>query len=747
MNSSGRLFRKYIRLIGGLVIAVLLAAELVEGYFSYREQMASVAAIAREKAFAAAERIEQYVQDIASQMAWVTLPQLEIGEDALYRRRFEFRNFLRQVPAITDMRQLDSEGREQLHVSRIERDTFNSGNDFSKDPAFLQTRSGKTYFGPVYFRRQTEPHMTVAVSGYRSRSIVGVAEVNLKFIWDVVSQIRIGKTGYAYVVDSEGRLIAHPQLALVLRNTNYSSLDQFQAALGDSVQRDANVHSGMVGRNASGEFVLAAYAPISTLGWKVFVEEPVKEALAPLYAAVLRFGTLLLLALGLAVLGSFILARRMVAPITALEAGAQKLAAGDLDHRVAIRTGDELETLAERFNYMADRLHESYAQLEHKVMQRTQELELANRAKSRFLAVASHDLRQPMHALGLFSTQLSSKALPNEVRRLAQQIEASVTALGDLLDALLDISKLDAGAITPELVDFPVSDILHQMERTFRSSALDKGIKFRVVPCSAIVRSDPVLLERIVLNLISNAVRYTARGAIVVGCRRRESSVRIEVWDTGSGIPQNLQRDIFQEFYQIASPEHDRAKGMGLGLAIVDRLAKVLDHRMQVASTLGKGSVFAIEVPFGKLEQVSARADAVNTGIARSTLVALVDDDAVVLEGTRGALEDWGCEVVTAASLGDVLQRLAERGRAPDIIISDYRLGQAETGIHAIEGVRAAYSADIPGFLISGDTTPAVVRAAEAAGYVLLSKPVRPMKLRALLSHLLTARSSYRKTS
>jgi signal transduction histidine kinase/CheY-like chemotaxis protein len=747
VKRSGRLFRKYLGLIGGLAITLVLTVELIEGYFSYEEQKISVATLAQEKASAAAVRIGQFVQDIANQMVWITLPQLESGEDALKRRRFEFRNFLRQVPAITDIRQLDRTGREQLLVSRLERDTFNSGNDFSNDPAFLEPHGGSTYFGPIHIRGQTEPYMTVAVSGPRSDSAIAVAEVNLRFIWDVISQIRVGQTGQAYVVGSDGRLIAHPELSLVLRNTNYSDLAQVKAALGKPTQQDRRVDAATVVQSATGGWVLAAHAPITTLGWTVFVEEPVEEALAPLYASLLRIGILLLLALALAVAGSYILARRMVAPITALERGAQELAAGVLDHRVSVHTGDELETLADRFNYMADRLDESYSELEHKVVRRTLELEMANRAKSRFLAVASHDLRQPMHALGLFSSRLSSKPLPHDIRRLAQQIEASVVALGNLLDTLLDMSKLDAGAVAPEMADFPVSDILDRIEGSFRASALAKGLKFRVVHSSASVRSDPVLLERIVLNLVSNAVRYTARGSIVVGCRRRNACIRIEVWDTGSGIPLDFQRDIFREFYQLPNPGRDGEKGMGLGLAIVDRLSRVLDHPVRVESTPGRGSVFVVEVPLGKSRQTAARADAIGAGIARGTLVALIDGNALARDGARGALEDWGCEVIAAVSLGEMLSRIAERGREPDIIISDYHLDGEETGIEAIEGVRAAYSAGIPGVLISGDTTPAVLQAAESSGYVLLSKPVRPMKLRALLSHLMRTHESYRITS
>jgi len=263
VKRPGRLFRKYIGLIGGLAITMVLTAELVEGYFSYEDQKISVAALAQEKALAAAVRIGQSVQDIANQMVWITSPQLESGEDALKRRRFEFRNFLRQVPAITDIRQVDRTGREQLLVSRLEPDAFNSGNDFSNDPAFLESRGGRTYFGPVHFLRQTEPYMSVAVSGPRSDSAIAIAEVNLRFIWDVVSEIRVGQTGQAYVVDSDGRLIAHPDLSLVLRNTNYSHLAQVKAALGKRTQQDRRVDAATVVQSATGGLVLAAHAPIT----------------------------------------------------------------------------------------------------------------------------------------------------------------------------------------------------------------------------------------------------------------------------------------------------------------------------------------------------------------------------------------------------------------------------------------------------------------------------------------------------
>lgn len=734
MNS--RLFRKYFALIGTLVAAVLLTAGLIEGFLTYRDSRAALAALSQEKARAVASRIGEYMQGVADQIAWVTQPQRAVGGEALLQRRFEYRNLLRRVPAITDIRQLDHAGREELFVSRVDLDAVATGTDFSGDPRFIAARSGSSYYSPIYFRKGTEPYVSLAVPVERGAPVVAVAEVNLKFIWDVVSQFAVGISGYAYVVDSSGRLVAHRDLGSVLRNTDFSGLAHVQAALAGS----ARTGDAVVAHSASGEEVFAASAPIAALGWTVFVEEPTRDAFAPLYAIVLRTILLLLAGLGLAVLGSLVLAQRMSTPVKALESGARRLGEGALDHRISVDTGDELEALAGQFNSMAEKLRGSYAELEHKVEARTRDLALANQAKSRFLAAASHDLRQPMHALGLFVAQLRGKPLLAEQRRLVDRIDASVSAIGALLDSLLDISRLDAGAVTPEIADFPVNSLLSRMEDEFMQAAQEKGLRFRVVPSRVWVSSDPVLLERIVTNLVSNALRYTRLGGVIVGCRRHGAKLRILVCDTGRGIPADEQQRIFAEFYQLANPEHDRSQGLGLGLAIVDRLARLLGHHVEVRSKESTGSTFIVTVPRGTPGEATQPVRAVETGIPRGTLVALIDDDALARDGMRGLLSDWGCDVVAAASAAEAVHGLAAHNRPPDLVVSDYRLRDGSTGIHAIGQLRATYSADLPAFLISGDTSGGVLREAETEGLHLLTKPVTPLKLRALVSQLLKAR-------
>jgi len=366
----GRLFRKYVALFVGVVAAALLANGLFEIWFSYREHEDALIRIQREQAQAAAAKIEQFVQEIQNQIGWTT--QLPWSAGTLEQRRFDALRLLRQVPAITELSQLDATGHEQLRVSRLAMDVVGSNTDFSHDPKFTEAVAHKVYYGPVYFRRESEPYMTLALAGTRRDAGVSVAEVNLKFIWDVVSQIKVGDKGLAYVVDGGGRLIAHPDISLVLRNTDLSRLSQVRAARAGAAGEAAE--PVRVARDVQGREVLTAAAPISPLGWFMFVELPINEAYAPLYASIERSAALLAAGLVLAFLAALLLARRMVVPIQALRAGAARLGGGDLGQRIAIKTGDELEALANQFNDMAGRLEESYADLEKKVDDRTKEL-------------------------------------------------------------------------------------------------------------------------------------------------------------------------------------------------------------------------------------------------------------------------------------------------------------------------------------------------------------------------------------
>jgi signal transduction histidine kinase len=361
-----RLFTKYVALFVAVVGVALLSNGIFEVFFYYREHKAALVRIQHEQAEAAAAKIGQFIKEIESQLGWTT--QLPWSAGSIEQRRFDALRLLRQVPAITELAQVDSTGKERLRVSRLAMDVVDSGLDLSKDPKFTEAVAHKVYYGPVYFRRESEPYMTLSLAGTRKDAGVSIAEVNLKLIWDVVSQIKVGERGHAYVVGPGGRLIAHPDISLVLRNTDMSKLAQVQAA------HAGNTESLEGAKNVQGEEVLTATAPIAPLGWTMFVELPVEEAYASLYLALQRLAIVLAAASLFAVLAGIFLARRMVGPIQALRAGAERIGSGDFAQHISIKTGDELEGLANQFNEMGARLQESYADLENKVEQRTSEL-------------------------------------------------------------------------------------------------------------------------------------------------------------------------------------------------------------------------------------------------------------------------------------------------------------------------------------------------------------------------------------
>jgi signal transduction histidine kinase/FixJ family two-component response regulator len=726
-----RLFRKYVKVFMLTVAIALVASGLVEAWNSYRDHTAWLIRIQRGQAEAAAAKIGQFIEQIEAQIAWTT--QFAWSDEPLEEQHADASRLLHLVPAIMELARLDSAGHEQLHVSRLAATVLGSNIDLSRDPKFIQAVASGVYRGPVYFRQGTEPYMTLAIGNAAAGATI--AEINLGYIWDVVAGIKVGEHGAAYVVDVDGRLIAHPDLALVLRNTDMSGLVQVRAARAFAPSAEPPHRANDI----SGREVLTASAPIERLGWLVFSELPINEAYDPLYGSLRIKLALLLAGLGLAMLLSLVLAQKMVKPIRTLQTGAARIGAGRLDHRIQIKTGDELEAVGDQFNSMAERLQESYATLEGKVIERTRQLELANLAKTRFLAAASHDLRQPLHALGLLVAQLDGSTKRGERRRIVARVGEAIAAMNELFNALLDISKLDAGAVAPDVTVFPLDPVLRKIETMFATLARDKSLRLCVLPSRAWIRSDRILLERILLNLVSNAVRYTDRGGILVGCRRRDEKWRIEVWDSGIGIPKDQRENIFGEFYRIADAGPGRG-GLGLGLAIVARLCRLLGHPLDLASTPGKGSRFAVLVP-GAPAQVGA-AEAPDPLLAAAQpfagkLVLVIDDDRLVLDSMGGLLRSWGCQVSGWTSAAAMPARACELHRTPDFIISDYHLAGGETCIELVKRLRSAFRAPIPALFVTGDTSPERKLEAQAAGLELLQKPVPPMILRATLQAML----------
>ena len=729
---------RYAALVVALLSVALIVSGALQTWSSHRDRQAALEALQREKAQAAAVEVSRFTEDILRSLDWVTLSVAPSASADVQQRRFEFLKLLRLEPAITTVTLVGADGRESLRVSRIEADRLSSGIDLSGETAFAAARTTRAHFGDVRFVAQTEPYLTVAApSAARDGSVV-IADVNLKFVRTVVSEIKVGATGYAYVVDGRGRLVSHPEMSLVLQMTDMSQLPQVRAATATGAPPQGFADDAHA---LDGSAVLAAYAKIAPLNWTVFVQQPRAEAIAPLIDSIERSALILLIALTVAVAAGVLAARRLVAPIGELSRGAQRFGAGDLEHRIEVNSGDELQDLAANFNSMGEQLREMYANLERRVNDRTRELNQANHAKSRLLAAASHDLRQPMHALSLFVGQLQDSKTTGERIALMQRIERAVGSLSELLDQLLDLSKLEAGAVQAVQEDFAVRDMLLAIEAEFASLARAKGIDLRVLPTDAWLRSDPILVRRILLNVVGNAIRYTERGGVLIGCRKRGQKVRIAVWDTGCGIPDDRREDVFREFVQLAGaePRHGGAgEGLGLGLSIVARLADLLGTKVELRSTVGRGSMFAFELPLGIASATTLEPPAPSSMSAlRGTFALVIDDDEAARAGMCGLLETWGCVTLAATSSSDAIAQLSAHDRPPELIVCDYWLIN-ETGLDAIERMRAAIGGRVPAVLVTAETSRSVLLAAQTAGIPLLHKPVSPLKLRALLAQLLS---------
>ncbi len=365
--------------------------------------------------------------------------------------------------------------------------------------------------------------------------------------------------------------------------------------------------------------------------------------------------------------------------------------------------------------------------------------EAANRSKTQFLAAASHDLRQPLHALGLFASALADKVREPEQMSVVGSINASVDALERLFSAVMDVSKLDAGAIEPARRAFPLAPLLQRVEAGFAPVASAKRLRLSVVSTQAWVDSDPLLLERILFNLMSNAMRYTERGGVVLGVRRRADLLAIEVCDSGIGIAASERERIFDEFYQIDTAGRHDSQGMGLGLAIIRRLAALLHHPVEVHSAPGRGSRFCVLAPRAApdaLHPVPTKAPSPKSTLA-GALVAVIDDEPAVVEGMRAWLAQSGAAVVGASSGDAMLSALGECGRYPDLIIADYRLGGGALGTDAIALLRHELGLEIPAMLISGDSSAEAISAMRASSMHVLLKPVLPKELHVLVEQLL----------
>ena len=597
------LFPKYATALMLLVGVVLALSGSLQLALTYQESRESVAAIQRSEARVAAIRIEQVLASVQSHLVEVGSLPWSGNAMQLAERREEYRRLLRVVPAISELRLADRWARERLHLSRREPERIDSLADASGRDGFEAAAWRGVAFGKPYFRDAGSPHVTLAVRDKGPSGGVTLAELDLRFVADVVKRIHVGAKGLAYVVDSQGRVIAHPDAAVVPGRTDIS-LDAPFRELRERVRESADGLAGMMeadGLDGSPVRVSAAWIP--TADWLVIVEQPEKEVLRPVYQALRTTGVLVAAGLLFALLISWFLARRLSRPILQVRKGAETIARGDLSARIQVRTDDEVEALANEFNRMAEQLQDYTTGLERRVTQKTAQLEAANRHKTEFLANMSHELRTPLNAVIGFSEVLRERMfgeLNPKQMQYVRDIHGSGQHLLSLINDILDLAKIEAGRMELDVRPFRVAAALDNCRTLIRERAHRQGLRldFEVAPELGEWPGDERKFKQVVVNLLSNAVKFTpAGGAVRLRAACEGGMLVVDVEDTGPGIAPEDHDAIFREFVQLRGGKQE---GTGLGLALVRRLAELHGGGVSLASRPGRGSRFTVR--FARVE-------------------------------------------------------------------------------------------------------------------------------------------------
>jgi signal transduction histidine kinase len=627
----------------------LLVSDLIQAYLSYRDKSQSVLSSAQDSAAAAASTIERFMAEETAQLGGVVqYTPASLSEE---QRKAQYQSYLATHPSVAEIRYLDASASLRFRVSRSSPPHILAvGADPATRSLFAQPVSGSglpTAYGPIYFQETCSrlsfnqgagevvipnaittcesqlgdpaPNMTIAMRD-RATGSVSVAVVSLSFIQDVVAGIRFGSSGRAYVVEGKGIAIAHPDRQRVSQVSDLSGLPQVRSALSGS----SAAARPTTARDLQGNSVLTAYHRIQPYGWVVFVEQPAAEAFAPIYQSLFVTGLLLMVALIPALLLSIFFTRRMVRPIQTLHVAATQLGSGTWEHSVEIRTGDELEELADTFNQMAARLRESYNNLEQQVAERTHELgeaitqlEATSRHKSDFLANMSHELRTPLNAIIGFSEVLLERMFGEinaKQKEYLQDILSSGRHLLSLINDILDISKVEAGRMELQLAPMDLRFVLQNAVSLVRERATRQGINVALDVDDSVgtIEADERRVKQILLNLLSNALKFTpAGGRVMLTAVRIDDAVQISVRDTGIGIRSEDRDRIFEEFQQAGPGK--AVEGTGLGLALAKRFIEMHGGRIWVESTVGAGSEFTFTLPLeraGLNGEVGSREDA-----------------------------------------------------------------------------------------------------------------------------------------
>lgn len=598
------LFRKYLVYFVGLVVLVLAINGGLEIWFTYRDTTAALERSQSESAKAVATRIDESLSETERQISWVTRASASTTE----QHRSDYTLLLEQIASIDEIIKLDGNGREQLRVSRSGV-TVGSNNDYSREPVFTQALAARVWSGPVEFYG-ADPYMQIAMAHSRREIGVTVAQVNLRYLSDVIGAVQFGEGIYAYAVDAQGRLMAKANMADPPLGADLAATPQVSAALKGTAPVP-------FGKALAGNAVFSA-AATTRMNWHVFVEQPLHRALEPVYDLLVRIGTLLGIGLVIAVVAGILLARQMIVPIRALQTGALQLGQGDFGHRIAVKTGDEIEELADQFNRMAGQIEESYSRLEQKVQERTRDLEektrelaIASEHKSQFFANMSHELRTPLNAVLGYSELLLDGLygkMPNKAHEVLDRIQINGKHLLGLINDVLDISKIEAGQLTLTSEVYSMKILLQTVIASTGSLAQSKGLALTSsfpddLPPG---RGDERRLTQVLLNIVGNAIKFTDKGAVDIGVVAQNGKFHVSVRDSGPGIAPEDQARIFEEFQQVDSSITRKKGGTGLGLSISKRILNMHGGDISVESTPGEGATFHIVLPVQAVQRAAS---------------------------------------------------------------------------------------------------------------------------------------------
>jgi signal transduction histidine kinase len=607
---NGRLVRHYFLASTILISVGLITSGVIEVFFRHQESWELYALIQKEITAGAAFKIEQFIQEIQRDMRAATKTTEVVQHGLAPEFQRELRRLLVNSPAITEAVAFDLNGIQRATARRSEPILTEARSEPPPQAALEKVKRGKPYFGTVYFSQGGGAFMKITVPIERFvGEVIGMlqSEIDLTHVREVISAIQVGKTGHAYLVTRSGDLIAHGDLSLVLQKRNLAYLNQVGVAIrSDSTPSASNA---FVAQNIQGTTVFTSHILIPTLDWLVFTEQPIEEVYAPLYASMLRTSGVLLIGLGVAVLATLLVRRRVVRPLETLRDGVERIRKGDLTARLDVKTGDEIEILADEFNEMTAHLKEAQTNLERKVAERTQALTVANekleeasQLKSQFLANVNHELRTPVSAIlgyGRLLQRETTGQIASLQRENLQDLLNNAERLLGQIDTLLDFAKIEAGKMDVKVEPVKVDEVIQGAISTIEPTLNGGGVRIirEIAPSIPTLNTDREKLRQIILNLLDNAVKFTERGEIKISASQQNGSFRLAVSDTGIGIERQDLNKIFEEFHQGDLSTTKKYRGSGLGLAIVKRFVSLLGGKIDVASEVGKGANFTVTLP------------------------------------------------------------------------------------------------------------------------------------------------------